>query len=269
MTRIESPSSINTYKQCPRKYYYSYIEKIPGKENIYTVRGGIVHKALEHFFNINVDMLNEENYDIILRVVIMNLFNSGWRENIGKINELLNHNPRIIEHYYYESMKMINNWFDIFIARLKNEMINKDVQDGFIALKPRTEQKLVSESFSVQGYIDAVYDDSSGVKLIDYKTSRKGGISEEYKLQLAIYSLLYKENRDKAPGKVGIFFLGDGREQWIDVDDSLIKKAEDECNEMKEKTKSKDKKDYIRKPSGLCKYSHGQCDYYDICKPFD
>ena len=129
-------------------------------------------------------------------------------------------------------------------ARLKNEMINKDAKDAFLALKPITEQKLVSDGFQIQGYIDAIYEDSNGVRLIDYKTSRKEGISEEYKLQLGIYSLLYKENKNKIPEKVGIFFLGDGREEFIDVDDSLIRKAEDECENMKERTKSSEKKDY-------------------------
>ena len=268
MTRLESPSSINMYKQCPRKYYYAYIEKLPGKENIYTIRGGVVHKTIEEFFKTNPELLNEENYEILLKVVIMNLFNSLWRENLAKINQVLNHNVVIAEHYHYESMGMVNNWLNVFIARLKNEMSDKDVKDAFLALKPLTEQKLVAESFNVQGYIDAVYEKNEKV-LIDYKTSRKNEISEEYKLQLGIYALLYRENKKSLPDKVGIMFLADGKESFIDVDDSLIGLAESECREMGERTKTGDKADYCRKPGRLCKYASGECDFYDVCRPFD
>jgi len=269
MGRIESPSSINMYKQCPRRYYYAYIEKIPGKESIYTIRGQVVHKALESFFQTNIELINDENYEILLKVVIMNLFNSYWRENIGKINLMLSYNPVIAEHYYYESLEMIGRWFEVFIARMKNEMLDKNSQEAFLALKPATEQRFVADNFSVQGFIDAIHENSDGVTLIDYKTSRKNNISEEYRLQLGIYALLYRENKNVLPKSVGIFFLGDGSEKLIDVDSGLIKEAEDECREIQEKTRTNDKKDYEKKPGRLCKYSGGQCDYYDICKPFD
>ena len=269
MTRLESASSFNLYKQCPRRYYYAYIEKLPGKESIHTVRGGIIHKAIEKFYNINIEMLNEENYEILLKVIAMNIFNSLWRENTGKINSLLDYNMIIAEHYYYESLKMVGNWFDVFIAKLKNEMQNKEVKDAFIALKPVTEYRIISEKFNVQGFIDAVYENNEGAILLDYKTSRKQEISKEYKLQLAIYSLLYRESKNMLPKKAGIMFLADGSEKLLEVDDGLINLAENECIKIQEKTKSNKKEYYVKKPGRLCKYSGGQCDYYGICRPFD
>ena len=59
--RVESPSSINTFKQCKRKYYYSYIEKLPSVPSIHLVRGNIAHSALEDFYDIDVSKFNEEN----------------------------------------------------------------------------------------------------------------------------------------------------------------------------------------------------------------
>ena len=32
--RVQSPSSISTYKQCPRKYFYQYVLKLPTQGNI-------------------------------------------------------------------------------------------------------------------------------------------------------------------------------------------------------------------------------------------
>ena len=45
--RVQSPSSIITYRQCPRKYYYHYIENLPTKPSIHTIRGKIVHSVLQ------------------------------------------------------------------------------------------------------------------------------------------------------------------------------------------------------------------------------
>jgi CRISPR/Cas system-associated exonuclease Cas4 (RecB family) len=49
-----SASSIKTYEQCPRKYWYNYIEKpkIEKKEWDHLTLGNFVHKVLEDFHNI-------------------------------------------------------------------------------------------------------------------------------------------------------------------------------------------------------------------------
>ena len=48
--RIESPNSINTFKQCPRKYFYSYKAQLPRKDSIHTIAGKAVHETLEYLF---------------------------------------------------------------------------------------------------------------------------------------------------------------------------------------------------------------------------
>jgi len=47
-----SASSMNTYKQCPLKYYYNYIEKAPRKQWVHFQLGNLCHKALEIFHDI-------------------------------------------------------------------------------------------------------------------------------------------------------------------------------------------------------------------------
>ena len=62
--RVESPSSINTFKQCKRKYYYQYIEKLPTLPNIHQVRGNIAHSVLEDFFDTEISEFTTENYKL-------------------------------------------------------------------------------------------------------------------------------------------------------------------------------------------------------------
>ena len=42
-----SYSRISTYKQCPMKHHYAYVENIQGKESPYTIPGRLFHKAIE------------------------------------------------------------------------------------------------------------------------------------------------------------------------------------------------------------------------------
>jgi hypothetical protein len=90
-------------------------------------------------------------------------------------------------------------------------------------------------------------------------------MSEDYRLQLAIYSLLYHEKYGKYPEKVGLFLLRHG-ERVIDVDDSLLEFARQEVAKVHKSTQSKNMEDYRKQKSILCKWRTGQCDFYDRCQ---
>ena len=49
-----SPSKINTYKKCPREFYYKYIAQLPEKKTIHLFRGSLVHKILETLFKCQI-----------------------------------------------------------------------------------------------------------------------------------------------------------------------------------------------------------------------
>ena len=100
---------------------------------------------------------------------------------------------------------------------------------------------------------------------MDYKTSAKAHITDAYKLQLAIYALLYEEKHNVRPNHVGIYFLNEG-EQLLDVDDELIAHAKFMIEQIHASTDGIDNiTDYVKKESPLCKWSNGQCDFYEYC----
>lgn len=45
-----SASRINTYKTCPRLYYYKYHEKLEEPKHILTILGSALHKSIENFY---------------------------------------------------------------------------------------------------------------------------------------------------------------------------------------------------------------------------
>src|SRR3989338_10922672 len=98
--RVESPSSINTFKHCPRKYYYQYIEKLPSLPNIQQVRGNIAHSTLENFYDIDLSKFDEKNYELKFKEIIQKLFFHYWGQYKKELAELnLNKDQ---ERFYFE-----------------------------------------------------------------------------------------------------------------------------------------------------------------------
>jgi len=259
--RVESPSSINTFKQCPRKYYYVYVKKLETLPSIHLIRGKIVHSVLEDFFKVDSGKLPDDNCDVLLHGLMMDFLKNKWLEAKAEFEELdMTEAQRLF--YFEETKKMVEYWLDNFLKRLKKEDLT--FKEAFKKWKPRTEEEFVSENYKVRGFIDAIHEFENEVIVMDYKTSKKDEITSGYKLQLAIYALLYNEKHGKLPTKAGIDFLRHGQ-RMIDVDEELLKLAQFEIEMIHASTDSNNILDYPKKESPLCKWHSGQCDFYDYC----
>ncbi len=268
--RVESPSSINTFKQCPRKYYYQYIAKLPVLPNVHQVRGNIAHSTLENFYNLDLSGLNDENYGLKFREMIQKLFLFYWNAYQPKLKELkLNRDQE--QFYFEETMLMLMNWVNQFVEEIKPLIGPKglSVPEAFQILTPIREQEFSSDRYSVRGFIDAIHHVEDEVRIIDYKTNSSFEMKDGIKLQLAIYSLLYFEKHGKIPSKVGIFFLRH-KIKWMKVDQELLDLAKREIELIHAHTSITDRiEDYPKCPGNLCKWSTGKCDFYEVCKPFE
>jgi len=258
--RIQSPSSINLYKQCPRRYYYQYIMKLPIKTNIHLIRGNAVHEALEKFFGMDVTILEKESYKRQLAHYLKELFLGCWNKRKKELAKLSN-----TEFYFMESNAMLANWLNSFFKEFDKHLETKTLVEAFKASTPtEIETAYISQEHKVRGYIDYVQKDGDDIIVMDYKTSKKSEVTPAYRLQLAIYALLYQEKHNIIP-KVGIWFLKD-KPIIIQADEELVKTAKFELEQIHASTESDHIKDYSKKESGLCKYRTGQCDFYDICR---
>lgn len=262
--RMQSPSSINLYKQCPRKYFYQYILKLPTRPSIHLIRGFIVHEILEEFFKIDINSLDKVSYKYGFRSYVMSKLAKLWGNNKNKLLKL-GLTTDDLEHYYVDSQQMLNNFIESFSEKLGNKFKEtNDLEKAFKQLTPIVEEEIKNQDLQVRGFIDAIYDTEDEVVIIDYKTSKKDDMTPEYRLQLGIYALLYKRKYNKTPSRVGINFLKFG-ERMIDVDQVLLDEAKTEILFVHEMTKSDAISDYPKKESGLCKWHSGQCDFYNDC----
>lgn len=259
--RVQSPSSINTYKQCPRKYFYQYVLELPTSDSIHTIRGNIAHSALEHFFGININHIDENNYEQQLKIAMQELLIFHWRAEKERLDKL-NLSEDKIKFYFGETLSMLSAWVELFCKKVKAS--KKPFKEAFAYMTPLIEQHFKSSKYGVQGYIDAVEIQDGKIRVMDYKTSSKDELTDEYLLQLAIYVLLYSEKYGKFPDEAGLYLLKHG-EKTIKADEHLLNLAKKECLLIHKNTQSDDIEDYPLNPSPLCKWSSGQCDFYNIC----
>ncbi len=264
MKRVQSPSSINTYKQCPRKYYYQYIIKLPTSGNIHTIRGNIAHTVLEDFYDVDVSSVDFSNFEGFFKKKMQNMLFEEWGKHKEEIEEMVGSKDKAI-FYFEETLMMLFNWLQHFIREVKEKNDGeKSFQELFKQLTPEREGSYKSMKYSVRGYIDRVDLVDGKIMVVDYKTSSRYKLSNDYKLQLAIYSLLYYEKHGKIPDEVGLFFLR-FQPLMIPANQELIDYAIQEVEFVHEQTQYKEIEYYPRKTSPLCKYSTGQCPFYDVC----
>jgi DNA helicase II / ATP-dependent DNA helicase PcrA len=265
MVRIESPNSINVFKQCPRKYYYSYKLKLPRKDSIATLTGKAVHDAAEHFYKLGLEGVSKENYRAEFRQRLMSLFNDNWQKIVPDLLKL-GIETEVIKKHYEDSFGMLENFFSFVIDKLHQRTnTGKTFEEAFEEITPATELYLKSPTYKIQGYVDAIHKEADGFHILDYKTSKRDHVSPDYRRQLAIYALVYQELHGVAPSRVGLLFLRAGTHKDIAVNENLLLEAKKDCEWIHTQTGSDHVDDYPKRLNPLCKWKTGQCDFYDSC----
>lgn len=262
--RVQSASSIKTLKQCPRKYFYKYVEEMDEGTNIYAIRGKAAHTALEDFFKLEtgkLEIISKQN-DIVatLKAIIRNQFDCAWEEGKEELVSLKMSEDEI-KKYHDETINMLMDYVDYTYNKITGNFV-----EGFLKLKPtRIEENIMSENLGVRGFIDLQNEDENGLVVLDYKTSGKMDMSE-HTFQLGMYSLLIQEKYGRLPDKAGIIYLKfGGKTDIIDVTEDLLKETLFQIEQAHMHTQSSDKTDYPKKKSPLCKWRTGECGFFKIC----
>jgi len=265
--RMQSPSSMNTYFQCPRKYFFIYKLRMPTSPSIHLVRGSAAHSALESLFTLLPEVISE-NYHENLKVIVTELLKKYWSESKEKFDEL-NMSDQELDSYFEETKMMVVNHVNVLAKRIEAQMEKGlSFPDAFRKITPLTEKEYLSWDYYVKGFIDVIENPDGAVRLMDYKTSKRAHMTPQYKLQLAIYALLYELKHKVRPEEVGIYFIkhtDPQAEQTLKVDDELISHAKFKIEQIHASTESDNLVDYPKNETPLCKWSTGQCDFYDYC----
>jgi CRISPR/Cas system-associated exonuclease Cas4 (RecB family) len=226
-----TPTAINTFINCPRKFFNRYISKIRQAPNIYLIRGAAVHRAIEQFYRLKLNQCRAYEAPE-LKQLLHDIFRCEW-EARGKILNRLGLTASDQSYFLNDSLRMLDNFIDGFFD-------NQRFED------PDTEKQISSEKFKLKGRIDAIYKNSPNTPplIIDFKTNKSMEFNPVHKRQLGLYALLYFEKYQVMPD-VGIHFLRfkNGLKQMA-VTPEYLESMKDMITDIHIRTQSDDIADY-------------------------
>jgi CRISPR/Cas system-associated exonuclease Cas4 (RecB family) len=237
-SRILSPTAINTYLSCPRKFYLRYIKRLRTRPSIHLIRGSIVHRTLHQFhksYARGPPPVQPEK----TQQTLLSIFHQEWAGATEHLNSL-GLTSEEIDFYRDDSELMLLNFSDWFH---KHNGASPDL----------SETKIVSRTLGLMGIIDAVHTEGGKIALVDYKTSKYENITDDILRQAALYALLYQDKYNGVPDAVLIHFLKfPGDPKPIHIDEELLQYARTLIESVRKKTVFHDEQHYPCTCGGYC-----------------
>lgn len=238
-----SPSQLNSFLQCPRKYAFQYVERVPIERvpSPHFVFGNAVHAALDALFSMPPGERSRE--------LLQEAFRDAWRadpERVGAFDD------RDDERRW--GLKGLD-----LLARVA-------ASEEFATIAPRAvedwAQVGIAGGRELFGRIDRIDDhpDGDGVVVIDYKTG-KCRIAEDAlgsEIQAQVYALAVRATLDVAVREVRFMFLEAGVERTWQPDD--LEPIEAALTDLVDRIDATE--EFVPATSRLC----GWCDYLDMCE---
>ncbi len=194
-----SPTALNNYLDCPWKYFYQNLIRIPSAPSKHQSYGIAIHGALSDFFNrIKEEEPTKEN--LIASFV-------HWMHK-GSFD------PREFEEIKEKGNLALGGWFDTW--------------DGTWNTRVQTEYRingiLLSDDIRLTGVLDKIeWNDDESVRVVDYKTGKPktrnallGNTKDSdgnYYRQLIFYKLLLKYFKE------GVYHMNEGVIDFIEPDE--------------------------------------------------
>ncbi|GAG98267.1 unnamed protein product, partial [marine sediment metagenome] len=189
-----SYSSLSIYKNCAKRYFWTYVQPLPTPNRLSIKVGNLIHQAIER--------------SIIEKTALEKLdFPIGWSESISW-GEILSGEDLIYEERIPGIKKMIKNYL---LSRFSK------TDENILAVEQLFNLKI--NNYIIRGFMDRIQKVDNGFyEIVDFKSGKKpADLSLNENLQLKIYSLALSELYKISPEKIKctLFFLEDGIEKSI------------------------------------------------------
>lgn len=149
-----SVTAINKYYECPRKFYFENILRIPSARNVFMGYGSAIHKALERFFN-TIKSGTPKSKELLIKMFqeAMVYYKSHFTEK--EFEDVGIHGKQVLEAYY-----------DTYQGRWNDpESIQHEYKIKNVAF----------EGVPLTGFIDRLDLQGNRVLVTDYKTGKFNG----------------------------------------------------------------------------------------------
>lgn len=170
VNKYVSVSRIETYENCPRRFFYRYVEKSETTSDTDTSRadvGTIVHAANDAVYRW---VIAEEHEGVIPIEVIEHCFRRAYRESDRELGGAdLYAESRALVFKYFERYPDADHW-DVIASEQEFEI---EITPGVM----------------IKGFMDLVLRDGDGILIVDYKTNAMlyGKDELDHNLQASAY----------------------------------------------------------------------------------
>lgn len=187
-----SPSSINTFRDCPQKFFLSRIERIQEPPQWHLHLGTFVHEVLETMYKADASERTEDGAKKFAR--------RCWDENGWKAKVEALENPKgTVGDFMREAFGNVTNIF-----RLEDPVTTE-----FDGMEHHVDA--VVEGVALRGIVDRFMFGDNGIVISDYKTGKvpnpKFKKQDDQFFQLLAYALMLKEAEDEDTSRVQLLYL--------------------------------------------------------------
>jgi len=246
-----SYSALDTFKLCPAKYKFQYVDKIKVPKSSDAIFGTLIHSSLKLFHDPNRPFSPTEEE-------LLGFWSQNWQPAIFS-------DPRLEAAAFAQGVQILKNYF------AKNSGQQFDV----LALETPFEAPIAvgGDIHFVTGKIDRIDKiEGDAFEVIDYKTTKKMPAQKnvDTDLQLSLYHLglanrwpkIKDENR---PVKVSLYYLKHGEKlSSLRSTDDLLQTQEGVIGMLKRIQKAHSEQKFPPVPNALCDW----CAYQRWCPLF-
>jgi len=247
-----SHSALSSFRSCPRKFKFQYIEKptVPKRVTPDTYLGQVVHRVLSNLYNLGADGIVLPLEEVIAQ------YDKDW----DKLNPLAI--TTISEHYTVDDY-----------VRLGREMLTKHYeryqpfnQNTLLGTELRLTFQLPETPFKLLAIIDRLTKLEDGtVQICDYKTGKRPSLpsAPAFRYQMGIYQLAVQSSWPdyQSIELVQHFLRQDEIIRHRMSPDDLDLLGEDLRTQIYEIYQAEKLDDFPPRETGLCNY----CEYIELC----
>jgi RecB family exonuclease len=228
---------IDTHRNCPRKFRYAYLDRLPTAPSPHLSFGTSIHRALEGFY-------------------------ARKLPSCPAVQELL---ELLYEHWDHEGFEALERDEQVAYYRHAQDVLrryHRRVASTYrLPLTTEAWFELPFDDAVVVGAIDRIdVDDDGDLHVIDYKTNRRAQPRERVarSLQLAIYALACESLYGRLPATVSLDFVVAGAVVRVDLADIDLDRARAAVHDAATSIRSRS---FPATPNRLCEW----CDFRGIC----
>ncbi|MDE0653539.1 MAG: PD-(D/E)XK nuclease family protein [bacterium] len=239
-----SPSSASMFRQCPQRWKFRYVDRLPDPPGEAAVAGTFAHRVLEELLELAPDERTLESAKSLAKQV--------WAETESEKDfEALDLDADGVRNFKWTAWRAIEGLWDLEDPKTVDIVATE------------TEVSVEIGGVPFVGYIDRVEEGADGLVVSDYKSGRAPGrrFAEGRLEQVLLYAAALAEIHGTPPARARLMYLGQRIDEVTVTADAIAevtRRLADTWEELQERAATGD---FPPQPGPLC----GWCAFVRHC----